>query len=194
MLCGGVRVGAKWPLVRDIASCWSVIPEKNVLGQKGNVRTGLQGDRVGFSFPCSVTCCHRRSWLNRKHYPKICRAWFLSSVWPLAHGVVTGLGDPICKARSKRSLRFRSALSVSSPQDTFVKPRWPCCPFRTDVETQRKQRVRPESHGGYKVNSDFRVQPSPPGLQLLCDESPATCQGDGSLSRVWPLSTWCHCV
>lgn len=32
-------------LLRDILSCWSVIPEKNVLGQKGNVRTGLLARR-----------------------------------------------------------------------------------------------------------------------------------------------------
>lgn len=27
-------------LLGEISSCWSVIPKKNVLGQKGNVRTG----------------------------------------------------------------------------------------------------------------------------------------------------------
>lgn len=32
-------------LLRDILSCWSVIAEKNVLGQKGNVRTGLRARR-----------------------------------------------------------------------------------------------------------------------------------------------------
>lgn len=153
-----------------IPSYSSVIPEKNVLGQKGNVRTGLLARRQNNFF--TPVCYYMLPLkelvkLNIKCYPtKICRTWFLSPVLSLAHSLVTSLSFPICKVKTKRSLRFLSILSVNSPYNSLMRSSWPCCPQCTDVETeaQRRQRVSSKSHSGFKVTSDSGI---PLGAQNL---------------------------